>query len=104
MGAVSGIRQRMQLSPTLSATAGVEGFISLSGREADEYVSLTTGLSSRVAGSHFVDGGYEYRWEHLARRHLARISTAQQLDAGFSWLSKNILGLFAEFTTKVTGE
>jgi len=96
MGAVSGIRQRLQLRPTLSATAGVEGFISLSGRDADEYVSLTTGLSSRVPGSHFIDGGYEYRWEHLANRHLARISTAQQLDGGFAWLSKNILGLVTQ--------
>ena len=56
MGAVSGIRQRLQLSPTLSATAGVEGFVSISGRDADEYVSLTTGLSSRVPGKHFIDG------------------------------------------------
>jgi hypothetical protein len=90
---VSGIRQRLQLSPTLSATAGVEGFLSLSGREADEYLSLTSGLGARVPGSHVVDAGYEYRWEHLARRHLARVSTAQQLDAGFAWLTKNILGL-----------
>ena len=96
MGAVSGIRQRLQLRPTLSATVGVEGFISLSGRDADEYVSLTTGLSSRVPGSHFIDGGYEYRWEHLANRHLARIATAQQLDGGFAWLSKNILGLVTQ--------
>ncbi|HEX6790006.1 MAG TPA: hypothetical protein VF247_01730, partial [Candidatus Krumholzibacteria bacterium] len=96
MGAVSGIRQRLQLSPTLSATAGVEGFLSVSGRDADEYVSLTTGLSTRVPGSHFVDGGYEYRWEHLANRHLARISTAQQLDHGLAWLSKNILGLVTQ--------
>jgi flagellar motor protein MotB len=86
MGAVSGIRQRLQLSPTLSATGGVEGFLSISGRDADEYVSLTTGLSSRVPGKHFIDGGYEYRWERLAQRHLARISTAQQLDGGFAWL------------------
>jgi len=42
MGAVSGIRQRLQLSPTLAATVGVEGFLSLSGRDADEYVSVTT--------------------------------------------------------------
>ncbi|HET6349410.1 MAG TPA: hypothetical protein VFH88_10055, partial [Candidatus Krumholzibacteria bacterium] len=93
MGAVSGIRQRLQLSPTLSATAGVEGFLSISGRDDDQYVSLTTGLGSRVPGSYFVDAGYEYRWEHLARRHLARVSTAQQLDGGFAWLTKNILGL-----------
>jgi hypothetical protein len=96
MGAVSGIRQRLELSPTLSATGGVETFVSISGRDADEYVSLTTGLSSRVPGSHFIDGGYEYRWEHLARRHLARVSTAQQLDGGFAWLTKNILGLVTQ--------
>jgi hypothetical protein len=96
MGAVSGIRQRLQLSPTLSATAGIEGFLSVSGRDADEYVSLTTGLSTKVPGSHVVDGGYEYRWEHLANRHLARISTAQQLDHGFAWLTRNILGLVTQ--------
>jgi len=96
MGSVSGIRQRLQLSPTLSATAGVEGFLSISGRDADEYVSLTTGLSSKVPGKHFIDGGYEYRWERLAERHLARITTAQQLDGGFAWLTKNILGLVTQ--------
>jgi outer membrane protein OmpA-like peptidoglycan-associated protein len=93
MGAVSGIRQKLRLDARTAATIGVEGFLSLSGRDDEEYVSLTTGLSSRAPGSHVIDGGYEYRWETLAQRHLLRLTTAQQLDGGFAWLTKNILGL-----------
>jgi outer membrane protein OmpA-like peptidoglycan-associated protein len=93
MGAVSGIRQKLSLGPTTGASVGVETFTSLSGRDEEEYVSLTTGLGSRRPGSYFVDGGYEYRWESAGDKHLLRLSAAQQLGGGFAWLAKNILGL-----------
>jgi outer membrane protein OmpA-like peptidoglycan-associated protein len=93
MGAVSGIRQKLQLSPRTSATLGVEGFLSMAGRDDDEYVSLTAGLGSKKLGSYFVDGGYEYRWETTGDKHLVRLSGAQQLDHGLAWLTKNVLGV-----------
>lgn len=93
MGAVSGIRQQLRLNATTSATIGVEGFLSMAGRDDDEYVSLTTGLASRRLGSHFVEGGYEYRWEATGNKNLVRLSAAQQLDGGFAWLTKNVLGV-----------
>ena len=93
MGAVSGLRQRLGLSETTSATVGVEGFFSMAGREDDEYLSLTTGLGSKRPGSHFVEGGYEYRWETNGDKHLVRLSGAQQLGGGFAWLAKNVLGV-----------
>ncbi len=99
MGAVSGIRQTMRLGRYTTATAGVEGFVSLSNRNDDQYVSLTTGLGSKKPGSHFVDGGYEYRWETLGDKHLLRLSAAQQLHGGFAWLTKNILGLMTRDQT-----
>ncbi len=93
MGAVSGIRQHLQLGRYTGATAGVETFTSLSGRRDEEYVSLTGGLGARRPGAYFVDGGYEYRWERPGDRHLLRIAAAQQLGGGFAWFAKNILGL-----------
>jgi hypothetical protein len=93
MGAVSGIRQRLALGPRTGATIGVEAFTSLSGREDEEYVSLTTGLATRRPGRYFVDGGYEYRWERPGDKHLLRVAAAQQLGGGCAWLAKNILGL-----------
>ncbi len=93
MGAVSGIRQRLRLGPATSATLGFETFTSLSGREDEEYLSLSAGLGARRPGSYFVDGGYEYRWERPGDKHLVRMSAAQQLGGGFAWLAKNIMGL-----------
>ncbi len=93
MGAVSGIRQKLRLNPTTSATLGVEGFLSMAGRDDDEYVSFTAGLGSKVPGSYFVDGGYEYRWQSNGDKHLVRLSNAQQLGGGFAWLTKNVLGI-----------
>jgi hypothetical protein len=93
MGAVSGIRQKLALGPATSATLGVETFTSVSGRSDEEYVSLSAGVGTRRARSHFVDGGYEYRWERLGDKHLVRASGAQQLGGGFAWLTKNVLGL-----------
>jgi hypothetical protein len=93
MGAVSGIRQQLRLNETTSATIGVEGFFSLVGREDDEYASVTTGLASKRLGSHFVEGGYEYRWQPTGDKNLIRLSAAQQLGGGFAWLTKNVLGL-----------
>ncbi len=93
MGAVSGIRQKLRLNQTTSATLGVEGFLSMAGRNDDEYLSLTTGLGSKRLGSHFIEGGYEYRWEATGDKHLVRLSAAQQLGGGFAWLTKNVLGV-----------
>lgn len=93
MGAVSGIRQKLRLGPTTGATLGLETFTSMSGREDEEYLSLSGGLGARRPGSYFVDGGYEYRWERHGDKHLMRVSAAQQLGGGFAWLTKNILGL-----------
>jgi len=93
MGAVSGIRQQLRLGPTTSATLGVETFTSFSGREDEEYLSLSAGLGARRPGAYFVDGGYEYRWERPGDKHLVRMSAAQQLGGGVAWLAKNILGL-----------
>lgn len=93
MGAVSGIRQQLRLSPNTSVTGGVEGFASLSGRKDEQYVSVTTGISSHKPGKDFVDGGYEYRWEEQGDKHLLRFSAAEQLHGGLAWLTKNILGL-----------
>jgi uncharacterized repeat protein (TIGR01451 family) len=93
MGAVSGIRQKLRLNETTSATLGVEGFLSMAGRNDDEYLSLTTGLGSKRIGSHFVEGGYEYRWEATGEKNLVRLSAAQQLGGGFAWLTKNVLGV-----------
>lgn len=93
MGAVSGIRQKLRLNGTTSATIGVEGFLSLVGRDDDEYVSFTTGLASKRLGSHFVEGGYEYRWQPAGDKNLVRLSAAQQLGGGFAWLTKNVLGV-----------
>ncbi|MCI0450888.1 MAG: OmpA family protein [Candidatus Latescibacteria bacterium] len=93
MGAVSGIRQQLRLNETTSATVGVEGFLSMAGRDDDEYVSLTTGLASKRLGKHFVESGYEYRWEDTGHKHLVRLVGAQQLGGGFAWLTKNVLGV-----------
>jgi outer membrane protein OmpA-like peptidoglycan-associated protein len=93
MGAVSGIRQKLQLGPTTGATLGFETLTSLSGRDDEEYLSLSAGLGARRPGAYFVDGGYEYRWERPGDKHLVRMSAAQQLGGGFAWLAKNILGL-----------
>jgi hypothetical protein len=93
MGAVSGVRQKFRLDPHTAMTAGLETFTSLSGRQDEEYVAVSTGIGVRVPQHYFIDGAYEYRNEHTGDKHLVRLSAAQQLGGGFAWLTKQIVGL-----------
>jgi hypothetical protein len=92
MGAVSGIRQRLPIDARTSATIGLEMFTSISGRDDDEYVAVTTGVGGKRPGHYFFDSGYEYRWEANGEKNLLRFSGARQFDGGYALLLKNVLG------------
>jgi hypothetical protein len=92
MGAISGIQQRLRLSPRTTASLGLEGLVSLSAREQEEYVAFTSGLDWRVPGSHFAEGQYEVRWMRSRVRYGLRVNAARQLSRGTGWVLRNVLG------------
>jgi len=99
MGAVSGVLQNLRMSKSVTASVGLEGFVSVSDREDEEYFAFKSGTNWRVPKSHFVEGQYELRWARSRTRNMFRLNAAQQFKTGTGWLIKNVFS----FTDVPTG-
>ncbi|MCH7548889.1 MAG: hypothetical protein IH969_05015, partial [Candidatus Krumholzibacteriota bacterium] len=91
MGAVSGVLQSFAINDRVTGTVGIEGFLSMSNRDDDEYFSFKSGTNWRVPASHFVEAQYELRWQRSRTRNMIRLNAAQQFRAGTGLLIKNVL-------------
>ena len=78
MGAVLGVRQKLKLSETVTASVDVEGLRSISDRVDEEYVAFTSGLNWLDPGDATVETQYEYRWQRSTDRHLLRLNGLKQ--------------------------
>jgi hypothetical protein len=93
MGAISGLKQKFNLSDDLTGLLSIEGLLTFSGSHDDEYLVLKTGLNRLKPGVSLVEGQYEYRWQTTANRHLLNLIAVRELDDGLAVLFKNALSI-----------
>jgi outer membrane protein OmpA-like peptidoglycan-associated protein len=89
MGAVTGLKHKIDLSKKIAGTFDVEGFRSLSENPETDYFALKTGLSKLERGAHLLEGQYEYRWQMDRQKHLLRFSALTEMQNDVSVLLKN---------------
>jgi outer membrane protein OmpA-like peptidoglycan-associated protein len=89
MGAVTGLKHKLNISKKLSGTFDVEGFRSLSENPETDYFALKTGLSKLERSAHLMEGQYEYRWQADRQKHLFRLNALAELQNSVSVLLKN---------------
>ncbi|MFH1754711.1 MAG: hypothetical protein ABIA59_03310, partial [Candidatus Latescibacterota bacterium] len=95
MGAITGLKQKIDLKKNISGTFDIEGFRSLSQDKDMDYVAVKTGLSKLERGEHLLEGQYEYRWQIDRQKHLFRLNAMAELQHSVSLLLKNAFS-FAE--------
>ena len=91
--AVTGVRHHLRLGPHTSATFGVEGLLSLAGRDDEQYMSVRGGLGTRVPGSHFVDAQYELRTQRARTRNMVKFDAAWQARRAGALISTNVVSV-----------
>jgi outer membrane protein OmpA-like peptidoglycan-associated protein len=91
MGAIAGLRQAFRLGPGFRATLALEGFQSMTEAEDDEYLSVKTGVATRLADSHVLESRYEYRWQRAYSKHMFQLIANAQMTGGFSLLLNDVV-------------
>lgn len=91
IGAVSGLRQKVELKKDVHGTLDVEGFRSFSNSLDDEYVAVKSGLNWLKRGKALLEGQYEVRWQRSMTRHLVRLNAVKRFDNGVALLFKDAL-------------
>jgi hypothetical protein len=93
MNAISGLRQSFRLTEKVTALLNIEGQISASGTNRDEYFALKSGLSRINRGVSLIEGQYEYRWQASSDRHLINLIAVRELNDGLAVLFKEALSV-----------